>query len=88
MHKIVMIVLAALAVVLYVSPETLLFDPQNDLLRRIKDNAKMIALACAVGAGYLFYTSKQTKYSLPSSSVELSTAPASDIPTYEQSVSS
>jgi uncharacterized membrane protein YebE (DUF533 family) len=59
MENIIMIVLAVLAVVLYFSPETLLADPQNDILKKVKENAQLVALGCAAGAGYLYYTTTQ-----------------------------
>lgn len=86
MQNVIMIILAALAVVLFFSPETLLSDPQNDLLQKIKDNSQLVALGCAAGAGYLYYT--QQTVDIPVTSVEQSIALESDLPTYEQSTSS
>ena len=79
MQNIIMIVLAALAVVLYFSPETLLSNPENDILKKIKDNSQVIALACAAGAGYLYYTSTQKP-----DTVEQSVESEFELPTYEE----
>jgi uncharacterized membrane protein YebE (DUF533 family) len=69
--------------VLFFSPDTLLSVlPENEMLKKVKENAQMIAFACAAGAGYLYYQSTQKSEGTSSSE------PASDLPTYEQSVSS
>lgn len=90
MQNVIMIILAALAAVLYFSPDTLLSDPQNDVLKKVKDNAQLVALACAAGAGYLYYQSTQTSRAAraTTTSTQQSSAPDSELPTYEQSVRS
>jgi hypothetical protein len=84
MEKIIMIVLLALATVLYFSPETVLADPQNDILKNIKENSQLVALGCVAGAGYLYYTTMQEP---AAAAVTASTVTSSDLPTYEQSTS-
>jgi hypothetical protein len=80
----IMIFLAVLAFVLYFSPDTLLnVAPENDIFQKIKDNSKLVALACATGAGYLYYTNIQ--HSLVSESPNID---PTDLPSYEQSMSS
>lgn len=92
MQNIIMILLAVVAAILYFSPETLMLVPENDLLKKIKENSKLVALACGAGAGYLYYTSTQstspTRQRSTPSVESTAPAPASELPTYEQSVSS
>lgn len=84
MEKIIMIILLALATVLYFSPETVLADPQNDILKNIKENSQLVALGCVAGVGYLYYTTMQEP---AAAAVTASTVTSSDLPTYEQSTS-
>lgn len=91
MQNVIMIVLAALAAVLYFSPDTLLRNTDNDLVNKVRENAQLVALACAAGAGYMYYLSTQRRPEAIGSApamTETSSAPASDLPTYEQSVAS
>jgi uncharacterized membrane protein YebE (DUF533 family) len=88
MQNIIMIVLAALAAVLYVSPDTLLRNADNDLVNKVRENSQLVAIACAAGAGYMYYQSTQRKATSAPAMTATSSAPASDLPTYEQSVGS
>jgi cytosine/uracil/thiamine/allantoin permease len=86
MHFYISIILAAMAVVLLFSPETIIQkDTQNPQLKMIRDYSMVFGLGCA-GLAYYFYSNIQQHRDTASTSTETTTE-MSQLPTYEEATS-
>ena len=89
---VISIALAALAVILIVSPDTLIDkNTSNPQLKTIYDNSMMIGLGLSVAAYYV-YTLQKPKASFPATATATTTATEtttemSQLPTYEEATS-
>ncbi|NBP00076.1 MAG: hypothetical protein EBU90_08085 [Proteobacteria bacterium] len=86
MHLYISIALAALAVILLVSPDTLIDkNTSNGQMKMVYDNSMMIGLGLAAVAYYV-YTLQQPKASFPATATETTTE-MSELPSYEEATS-
>lgn len=89
MHLYISIALAALAVILLVSPDTIIDkNTSNQQLKVIYDNSMMIGLGLSAVAYYV-YTLQKPKASFPATATQATeaTTEMSQLPSYEEATS-